>query len=287
MLGVTGRLSRAAVRGLLEKAQAKSNLAARAASGPAPELLNLLAADPGAAMRAAGWPPDPWQAEFLADRHTRKAMLCCRRAGKSAVSAAKTWEHCSTTPDALVMVFSPTMRQSIEYARYVMKYDRAMGTPVKVERRNMTAVEWANGARMLSLPDNHEGVVGFTPTRIVIDEGSRVSDILYKSVRPMLALGKCELEILSTPFGKAGWFFDIFNSPQRLGLFHSWRVTADDCPRIAPAFLAEERVELGERWFNQEYYLAFNDSVDAVFTSDVIGAAIVLTEDGPLFDLVA
>lgn len=181
------------------------------------------------------------------------------------------------------MVFSPTLRQSIEYARYVRRMDRGLGHPVPVARSNLTSVEWANGSRLLSLPDSHEGVVGFTPTRVVIDEGSRVSDVLYLSLRPMLALG-AELEVLSTPFGKRGWFFDIFNTPKRLAMFRAWKVTAAECPRITRTFLDEERLELGERWFNQEYFLAFNDAVDAVFGADVIEAGRS-AEVRPLFDL--
>jgi hypothetical protein len=30
--------------------------------------------------------------------------------------------------------------------------------------------------------------------------------------------------------------------------------------------LAEERIELGDRWFRQEYYLEFVDTIDSVFT---------------------
>jgi hypothetical protein len=257
-------------------------LAATDPTGESSPTLDELRADPCLPMAAAGWDPDPWQGRFLATDHPRQALLCCRRAGKSAASAAKTLGHCLTRPDALALVFSPTLRQSIEYARYVRRYDRALGHPVPVERINLTTVEWANGSRLMSMPDSHEGVVGFTPTRIVIDEASRVSDILYLSLRPMLALG-AELELLSTPFGKRGFFFEVFDTPARLKLFRSWRVTADDCPRIRSDFLAEERLELGERWYRQEYYLAFNDAVDAVFSQDAIAGAVRPTAELPWF----
>lgn len=242
--------------------------------------------DPLSPFAAMNWSPDPWQARALADTHPRQAMLCCRRAGKSATSAAKTLTHCLTRPDSLAMVFSPTLRQSIEYARYVRQMDRAMGHPVPVLRQNLTTVEWSNGSRLMSLPDNHEGVVGFTPSRVVIDEGSRVSDVLYLSIRPMLALG-AELEVLSTPFGKRGWFFDLFDTPRRLAMFRTWKVTADQCPRITPEFLAEERVELGDRWYAQEYFLEFSDAVDAVFSQESIKAACRDDAFLPLFGSVA
>lgn len=246
-------------------------------------LINSLRVNPWVTFKALGMTPDPWQEMFLLDPAKRRLMLCCRRAGKSLVSAAKTLTHCLTQPNSVCLVFSPTRRQSQEYTRYVNRFDKALGHPVKVIRRSLGETEWANGSRLISLPDSHEGVVGVggNPTRLVIDEASRVSDILYMSIRPMLALG-AELEVLSTPFGRRGWFFEILDSPQRLSMFRAWKVTAHQVPRITPEFLEEERLELGDRWFRQDYELAFSDAIDAVFSADVIEGA---REDGirPLF----
>jgi len=177
------------------------------------------------------------------------------------------------------MVFSPTLRQSIEFTRYVRNVDRCIGMPFKRTRENTTEIEWANGSRILSMPDNHEGVVGFTPTMIVIDEASRTSDMLYKSIRPMLALGG-DFTAISTPFGNRGWFFEVFDNPLRIRRFNHYRVTADDCPRISPDFLEEEKMELGERWFRQEWYCSFEDAVDAVFSKSVVESCFV--DDVPL-----
>ena len=231
-------------------------------------------------FRASGNTPDPWQEHYLANPHDRQMVLACRRAGKSFATAVKTLHHCLTTPDALAMVFSPTLRQSVEFTRYVSSVDRCIGMPLKRISENRTELEWSNGSRLLSMPDNHEGVVGFTPTMIVIDEASRVSDLLYKSVRPMLALGGNFLAI-STPFGNRGWFFDVFDNPTRLSRFRHYRVTADECPRISREFLEEEKLELGERWFRQEWYCSFEDAVDAVFSKSVIERCFV-DDDVPL-----
>ena len=256
---------------------------------------HLLPPDPASAkppltaeaiFRSAGMTPDPWQTKYLADAHARQMVLACRRAGKTAASAAKTLHHCLTTPDALAMVFSPTHRQSREFCREVMKFHRKLGPEHKPVRANLNEVEWANGARLLSLPDSHEGVVGFTPTWIVIDEASRVSDPLYKSIRPMLALGG-KFTAISTPFGQRGWFFEVWDAPDRLRRFHHWRVTADHCPRIRPEFLAEERAELGDRWFRQEWYCSFEDAVGAVFGKDVIDAAFGDAAVKPLWEMAA
>jgi hypothetical protein len=177
------------------------------------------------------------------------------------------------------MVFSPTKRQSQEFARTVRLADKAIGMPLKRIAENLNEVEWSNGSRLMSMPDRQTGVVGFTPTMIVIDEASRVSDLLYLSVRPMLALG-ATLLVTSTPFGKRGWFFDIWNSANdhdpekdRLREFAWWKVTAEDCPRITAKFLREELREVGPRWFKQEWLCDFSDTVGSVFSKSVIDKA--------------
>lgn len=268
-------------RAILSKARRASLAADRAIreraadplrhSRPDPAVAEL-ALDPTSAFRRAGLTPDPWQAEFLADPSLRRTILACRRSGKTTAAAVDTLAHCLTRPRALAMVFSPTRRQSQEFVRNCLDFDAALGRPVRRVRDNLSEVEWANGSRLLSLPDAQRGVVGFTPTRVVIDEASRVSDPLYKSVRPMLALG-ASLLTLSTPFGKRGWFFETWTDPEKLDRFHSWRVTWRQCPRITPEFITEERLELGDRWFAQEWETSFEDAVDAVFARDVIDGA--------------
>jgi hypothetical protein len=47
-----------------------------------------------------------------------------------------------------------------------------------------------------------------------------------------------------------------------------------ECPRISADFLEDERLALGERWFNQEYLCSFEDAVGAVFSHELIHAMI-------------
>ena len=151
-------------------------------------------------------------------------------------------------------------------------------------RDSLSEIEWENGSRLFSLPDSGRGVVGFTPSMIVIDEASRVSDTLYRSVRPMMALGNAEMVTLSTPFGKRGWFFDIWATPQRKRKWATWRVTANQVNRIDAEFLEDEREELGERWYRQEYECSFEEAIDAVFQQEDIDDAFK-TDAKPLFEM--
>lgn len=240
-----------------------------------------------------GWKPDPWQTEFLQTPSKRESLLCSRQAGKSTVTASRVTTEAILYENSDFLVFCPTMRQSQEMLRKVRTFHAALGRPVAVVSETKSVLELANGSRVVCLPDSQEGVVGFSaPRLIVIDEGARVSDELYKSVRPMLATSGGSLLTLSTPFGNQGWFFNIFDESaegkaKRAKLNEPWRrtrVPADKIPRITPEFLEDERVELGERWFRQEYHLQFLDQVDAVFAMAIIEGARASGID-PLFDL--
>ena len=141
-------------------------------------------------------------------------------------------------------------------------------------------LELGNGAR-ISLPGDEGTVRGFSGVSLlVIDEAGGVADAFYRAVRPMLAVSRGRLLALSTPFGKRGWFHEEWYGSE------SWecvKITAPDCPRITPAFLAEERRVLGERWYRQEYLCSFEDSVDSVFAYDDIQAALNDREQPWLF----
>ena len=114
---------------------------------------------------------------------------------------------------------------------------------------------------------------------LIIDEAARVSNALYYSVRPMLAVSQGRLVVMSTPFGKRGWFFDEWENGT------SWertRVTAEECPRITQEFLDEERTALGPRWYRQEYFCSFEETVDSVFCQSDIDESL-MDEIEPLF----
>jgi hypothetical protein len=200
--------------------------------------------------------------------------------GKSSVAAAVSLHTALTRPRSPVLLLSPSTRQSGELFRKVMNLFNALDRPLAVVAESALRVEFANGSRVLSLPGTEATVRGFSDVALlVIDEAARVPDPLYYSVRPMLAVSRGRLVALSTPFGKRGWFHDEWFGT---GEWERVKITAPECPRISPEFLAEEQRALGERWFRQEYLCSFEDVIDAVFAHADIQAA--LSEDvKPLF----
>jgi hypothetical protein len=133
-------------------------------------------------------------------------------------------------------------------------------------------MELANGSRIVALPGDEKNIRCYSGVSLlIVDEAARVEDALYYAVRPMLAVSRGRMVCLSTPFGKQGFFFEAWTGTDT---WNRYRIIADECPRITPDFLAEERRALGPRWFAQEYLCSFEDTTDAVFAYDDIMAAL-------------
>jgi hypothetical protein len=230
-----------------------------------------IAVDPSLIMTAAGMPPDPWQRSVLRSRPTRLLLNCSRQAGKSSVTAAMALDEALHRPPALVLLLSPSLRQSGELFRSVMNVHEKLDVGSEPDAESSLRAELPNGSRIIALPGADESTIrGFASVSLlIIDEASRVDDALYHAARPMLAVSGGRLAALSTPWGRRGWFYDSWLD----GDFERVRVTAPECPRISAEFLAQERRALPDSVFRQEYMCEFMDISGAVFRGEDIEAA--------------
>ncbi len=222
-----------------------------------------VALDPARVLLARGMRPDPWQRAFLLGT-SRQVMLCCsRQAGKSTVVSALALHTALFTPGALVLLLSPSQRQSAEIFRKVLEADDALGRPLPSVYRTQLRLELANGSRVLCLPGREETIRSFGGVDLlVLDEAARIPDVLYRSVRPMLAVSQGRLVVLSTPFGRRGWFYEEWSGT---GPWDRVQITWRDCPRITAAFIEEERRALGPAWVAQEYETTFTSLEGLVY----------------------
>jgi hypothetical protein len=258
-------------------------------------------------LERAGLTPDRWQTAVLRSWRTQTLLLCSRQAGKTLVAAALALRAALLEAPALVLVLTPSERQSGEFVWRIRELHEALRAPRGLAggpqpyhdkwvaevhkdetylrlpatvRENSLQLHLDNGSRIIGLPASEGKVRVYSSVALLlIDEASRVDDALYRAMRPMLAVSRGRLVALSTPFGKRGWFHEAWHGT---GDWERVKVTAPQCPRIPADFLAEERRALGERWFRQEYLCSFEDAVDAVFAYEDVQAA--LSDDvQPLF----
>jgi hypothetical protein len=244
-------------------------------------ILDRLRADPARIFREAQMTPDPWQERLLRSPSKRMLLLCSRQAGKSQTAAGLALRAALLEAPALVLLLSPTLRQSGELFRdKVLRLYGALGRPVTAVQESALQITLANGSRIISLPGDEETIRGYSGVSLlVVDESSRVSDALYLAIRPMLAVSQGRMICLSTPFGKRGWFYEEWEGEA------DWarvKITAEECPRISREFLAEEEKALGPRWYRQEYFCSFEEVIDAVFLHSDIMAALA-DDIPPLF----
>jgi hypothetical protein len=243
-----------------------------------PTLLDRLRVDPAELFRASGKVADPWQLDLLRSTSDRLLLLCGRQMGKTEAASALVVRTALVEPGALVLVLSPSERQSGEFAQRAFGLYDALGQPVPSTKRTELQLRLANGSRIVALPDSERTIRGYAGVRLlVVDEASRVSDELYRACRPMLGVSKGRILALSTPFGRRGWFFDCWQGKAAGGRKDRWErvcVTADKCPRLDPDFLREERLELGERFFRQEYFCEFMEVIGTMFSGADIDAAV-------------
>src|SRR4051794_30806613 len=111
-----------------------------------------MALDPALLMRDIGLEPDPWQAEVLRSDAERMLLLTTRQAGKSTTTATMALHAATFRPETLVLVLSPTLRQSGELFRKVVGFYQDLGRPVPSVESNATTLSLANGSRIVSLP---------------------------------------------------------------------------------------------------------------------------------------
>jgi hypothetical protein len=224
------------------------------------------------AREALGFTPDPWQAQVL-DSIGKKILLCCsRQSGKSSVSAILALHTAIFQPGNLVLMVSPSLRQSSELFRKFLSYLEILeAMPSRAEDTKLS-LKLDNSSRVISLPGSEGTIRGYSSVNLlIVDEAARVVGDLYFAVKPMLAVSRGRLLALSTPFGKRGWYFNEWSA----GLnWEKYSVKATDCPRISPEFLAEEQRSMPSAWFAAEYMCEFTESVDNVFGYDDVMAAV-------------
>ena len=224
-----------------------------------------------------GFTAEPAQLDLLLSTAKRGIVNCSRQYGKSLLGAAKAVHRCWTRPESLVLVVSPTLRQSglvLGKARRLLAATPAWRRQVRKDPDHALSLRFPNGSLMVGLPAKEANIRGFSATSmVIIDEASRVPEDVYRAVRPMLAVGNGDLWLLSTPLGRTGFFHEVFMHGGEA--WTRFEVPATACPeRITPEFLAEELAEMGAAFVKQEYFCQFIDARGTLFDRQLVEDAV-------------
>lgn len=277
-------------------------------------LIRTLRSDPTAIFRRAGYTPDPWQVRFLSSRAQYLHVVASRQSGKTKTAGALAVRTAILQAPALILIVSPTQRQSkntlLEAKEFWAALQRPEGTvapspwkPTPLRKlaaleeeaeRAEAAVQYSelsmtlrNGSRILALPGKEANIRSFSAAKLIIlDEAARIPDPLYRAIRPILGVSHGRLVAISSAWMKLGWFYEAAEVKQ--GEWERIRVPATECPRLTPEFLRLEREEMGHRWYDMEYLCRFGSAVGALFSEESIQAMMVTGaptpfKSGPLF----
>lgn len=231
-----------------------------------------MALDPARFAVQCGIPPDDWQASVLRSTASQLLLNCSRQSGKSTTVALAGLHRALFWPGSLVLLVTPSLRQSQELFRKVIAGFEALGRPVDPEAESTLRLELPGGSRIAALPGKEQTIRGYSGVDLLIlDEAARVLDSTYRALRPMLAVSGGRLLALSTPAGRRGWFFEAWDHGES---WQRFEIKATECPRISPEFLESERASLPRSWFEQEYLCQFNEAEGAVFMHEDVMAAV-------------
>jgi len=215
-----------------------------------------------------GYHPDDWQSDLLRSRSKKIILNCSRQSGKSTTSAVLALHESIYRSPSFVLIIAPTQDQSGELMMKFDEFRSGVELPSDyLSTDTKLAVRFSNNNRVVARPGSEKSARSFSAVSLLLeDEASRVSDDLYNTVRPMLAVSNGRHILMSTPFGKRGHFFHIWENERDLWAAHE--ISAEMCPRISKEFLNEERRT--NPWFEQEYHCKFTETVDQLFSYDLV-----------------
>ena len=223
--------------------------------------------------RRLGFEPDQRQVDLLHGGVKRGIVNCSRQWGKSTIAAVLAVHRAYTRPGSTIMVAGPTERQSAELVWKARDFLKTLGVRRRGDGSNRISLRLPNGSRIIGLSGMEATLRGYSAVSLVIiDEAARVKDAVYKAMRPMLAVSNGDLLLLSTPCGKRGFFYENWASGSK-----DWvRVAAPatECSRISKEFLEEEKRQMPEAWFRQEYLCEFVEDGQQMFERDLLMAAL-------------
>ncbi len=231
--------------------------------------------DPCLMARRAGIVPDAWQSDLLRSSARERILNCSRQSGKSTITSILGLHTALFQDNALILLLSPSLRQSSELFKKLKDFYTAVASPFlpTATEESSLRLQFSNGSRVVALPGSESTVRGYSAVSLlIVDEASRIADELYFSIKPMLATSNGKLILLSSPYGRRGIFYDIWENGG-----DDWlriKIVASQCPRISSAFLESERRTLPSFWFDQEYMGIFCETIDSVFSYADIHAAI-------------
>ena len=218
---------------------------------------------------------DPWQQELL-KTEGNIALRSGRQVGKSTVVSIKAGEYAINNPNKSIMIIASVERQAQllfeKTLSYIYNTNRNYIKKGK-DRPTKHKLSLKNGSVIHCLPtgDSGYGIRGYTIDLLIADEAAFIPEEVWVAVTPMLTITKGSIWLLSTPFGRDGFYYRCFQDDK----YTKFHVSSLDCPRKDQAFLDHEKEWMTKSQFAQEYLGEFVDDLKQLYPEKLINKCCV------------
>lgn len=211
-----------------------------------------------------------WQQD-LVDHEGDIAIVGGRQVGKSVAAAYRIAHLALKYPKTTSLIIAASERQE---SFLLEKVKEILGGQKKLKgRQTLSKLTLKNGSKILKFPVGKTGYYakGATIDFLYPDEAGYIAELVWDSVIPMLAVARSKgmgwITLLSTAFGKRGYFYKCFQSER----YKKVIIKANEhCPHLSQEFLDDELERMGQRRFDQEYMAKFLDEAGQYFPTDLI-----------------
>jgi len=241
---------------------------------------------------------DDWQKEVLS--YDKDLLLCTgRRVGKTYILARKACEEMVNKPNTPVIVVSLTEDQAQLIISMALNYLQDHYPKMIAKGQNkptQKTITLTNKSKMISRPvgNTGDGARGFEGGILIVDEASRMPRSFWIAGKPVLLTTNGRIWMASTPFGKQGYFWERFdeayNKKSPSARFKVFYISTEEVMKNRPIsdswteeqregalrILDEDRKEMSEIEYGQEYLGLFLDELRQFFPDELIDKCCIL-----------
>ena len=228
--------------------------------------------------------PNAWALEHVHSRSERFVIgTTCRQVGKTETAAVEI-DDGMCQPEGedghlpWVGVLAPTYdKAELSINKYVERLVKTFGPASYRMNQNkhiLTIVDpqaGTPGARLQWMScDDPYSVVGFTFTKLIVDEAQNVPDEVWEKLRPALDVMDAPVRCFGTPDVNAtqSWYRGMWlRGQENEGNYHSYGVTCYENPWMTTETILEAREQLSTREFAMLYLGKWVDTEGTVFTN--------------------
>jgi len=221
---------------------------------------------------------DKWQKKYI-ETTGNCFLLCGRQSGKTTAASIKFGDRAAKNNRRIILMIAETEKQAYNlFFKTLMYLQEAYPKLIKQGK-------WKPTKHMIHLKNDSiimcyaagldgSGLRTYTLTDLVIDEAAPMAREIFVATMPMLSVTGGNIDIMSTPRGKGGFFYECSDDVS-LGnkIKKNWTrfyISAEDCPRHDKDFLDEQKLSMSELEYSQEYLAKFLDDVRRVFPEKLL-----------------